>query len=191
VRRIVLTWAAPLLALGGCTGAVDTASPSTARAKSTATVGGVSPTPRTSAPAAAGLSCPPTLPRAKPLGKSSPPGLFVPGVPSTATACRYAGLNSPSQGKLIEAAPVPDPDLPNLVLRLNTAQRIPPGQVFFYPLDDGRRDVLLFGYGHGAPLTVIVARSGCGFTSTTGAEVFTPSTVTSLLDSLLGAEALP
>jgi len=35
---------------------------------------------------------------------------------------------------------------------------------------------------------VIVARSGCGFTSRTGAQISTPSAVTSLLDTLLGAE---
>jgi hypothetical protein len=94
-------------------------------------------------------------------------------------------------GKLIKAVPVPNPDLPNLVRRLNTGHRIPPGQVFYCPFDNGRRDLLLFGYGHAAPLTVIVARSGCGFTSRTGARVRTPSAVTSLLDTLLGAETLP
>lgn len=100
---------------------------------------------------------------------AGPATIMVPGTPTSATVCRYGGLNPPDQYRSLEASnDVTDSPLQQLITDLNAiGENIRPG-VLACPYDDASIDVIIFKYQDWQPIYLTVEPLGCGI-ATNGA----------------------
>jgi hypothetical protein len=120
---------------------------------------GTTPTIQVVASPTASLSpsCPTTLPATFPATAGS---AVVPGAPTIAAVCRYAGLNDPHPNTIAQSATVTGAKLGQLVSGLNAARPFPAG-ARNCPADLGLYDLIVFGYPSAGPVDVRVSMSGC------------------------------
>lgn len=113
---------------------------------------------------------------------------LVPGRPVGVLACRYRGLMQPQPvGSFAAAATfAPAP----IAAGLNSAKQIPYPISFDCPPDAFEVIVLRFVYANGHTLTVKVSASGCLFATNGDRTVFTPRSVLSTLEAILGHDHL-
>jgi hypothetical protein len=131
------------------------------------TADGASPTPQTSSATtlARPFRCPPTFTNnGSTYLPATGPGLaasIVPGTPTQAIVCRYAGV--PTDGVLVQSATLTDTAA--LVALLNSATQMQMGASYACPNGTGQLDLLLFGYTSEPPVGVTVELDGCSMES--------------------------
>lgn len=89
---------------------------------------------------------------------------LVPGTPTGATACRYAGLGEPHSGGLARSASLTTAQTTALAAALNAGKQAANG-VYNCPNDTGGVDVVGFDYADAAPVEIVVHTSGCRLAS--------------------------
>ncbi|HEX4704339.1 MAG TPA: hypothetical protein VH352_19590 [Pseudonocardiaceae bacterium] len=102
-------------------------------------------------------TCPSTLPRTFP---DVPGSAMVPGTPTIAAICRYAGTNDTAPDTLSQSATITGDRLRALVTGLNASRPFPSG-AYNCPADLGLYDLIVFGYPSAGPVDVRVSVSGC------------------------------
>jgi hypothetical protein len=122
---------------------------------------GTTPTIQVAAGPTASLapSCPTTLPATNTFPAAAGSAV-VPGAPTIAAVCRYAGLNDAHPNTIARSATVTGAELDQLVSGLNAARPFPPG-ARNCPADLGLYDLIVFGYPAAGPVDVRISMSGC------------------------------
>lgn len=165
------------VAVGGCATTVQPGGPA---------VGIISTDPST-LPAPPVATCPAKLPATL---LPAPASGMVANTPSAAIACRYAGLNDPHPGALVQSAAVSGADLAKVVSLIDSAKPWPPG-ARSCPVDLGLSDLLVFSYSNGTQSEVRVDTSGCRAVSNGRQRVEAPQALLDELTSVVGASPPP
>jgi hypothetical protein len=115
---------------------------------------------------------------------------LVPGTPTVASVCRYAGMNDPHPAALQKSAVVTGTKLAHLVATMNTGKP-GAGGTFNCPADFGLADVVQFGYPSAGPVDVMLNLSGCRGEDNGRRKVNLPDDVQTQVAAVVGVSAQP
>lgn len=116
--------------------------------------------------------------------------VLVPGTPTVASVCRYAGMNDPHPQTLQKSAVVTGAKLADLVAAMN-AGKPRPGGTYSCPADFGLADVVQFGYPAAGPVHVRIDLSGCRGEDNGRRSVSLPDDVQTQVAAVVGVSAQP